>query len=67
MHDSQKWYVKRVDATPQLIEEVRSIAERTHLIAGQVTRFPVDMSIILSPEQGGRELTVAQYIALVQP
>ena len=67
MHDSQKWYVKRSLATPLLIEEVRSIAERTHLIAGQVTRFPVDMSIILSPEQGGRELTVAQYIALVQP
>jgi hypothetical protein len=67
MHDSQKWYVKRSLATPLLIEEVRAIAERTHLIAGQVTRFPVDMSIILSPEQGGRELTVAQYIALVQP
>jgi len=36
-----------------------------HTIAGQATRFPADMSIILPPEQDDKELTPADYFALV--
>jgi DNA polymerase I-like protein with 3'-5' exonuclease and polymerase domains len=64
MHDSQKWYVRRENLTPALFESVRAIAERVHTIAGQETRFPADMSIILPPEQDDKELAPADYFAL---
>jgi len=64
MHDSQKWYVKRSDLTPALYTTIRDIVERTHDIAGRVTKFPADMSIILPPEEGGGELSLNQFFSL---
>ena len=64
MHDSQKWYVKRSDLTPERFTMIRAIIERSHIIAGRETRFPGDFEILYPPEEGNRKLTPAQHFAL---
>jgi uracil-DNA glycosylase family 4 len=65
MHDSQKWYIKRRDLTPALLDSIKQIVERVHVINGQETRFPADLEVILPPEQDNLKLTPAEYFALV--
>lgn len=61
MHDSQKWYIKQQWLTPARFDAIKATVERTHLIAGQVTRFPGDFEIILPPEQGNQKFVPYQY------
>lgn len=63
MHDSQKWYVKSVDLTPERFEQIKQAVERTHTIGGQVTKFPGDFEIILPPERGNRKVKPKHYFA----
>lgn len=61
MHDSQKWYVSKARLTHEMFSSIRAIVERTHTIAGQVTRFPGDFEIIEPPERGNSKLHPQQY------
>jgi len=61
MHDSQKWYVKEDDLTYTRFNDIRRIVEQPYLINKQVTQFPAEFEIILSPELGSRKFTPEQY------
>lgn len=63
MHDSQKWYVAATRLTHGVFQGIRNIVERTHTIAGQVTKFPGDFEVILPPERGNLKLTPEQYFS----
>lgn len=64
MHDSQKWYVSRARLTQEMFSSIRAIVERTHTIAGQVTRFPGDFEIIEPPERGNSKSSPQHYFSL---
>lgn len=61
MHDSQKWYVKAKDLTPERMREVSRIVQRPHHINGADTVFPADLEILFPPESGQESMTIREY------